>query len=230
MPINTIINLKVVKSVAEALGDLKDEVLFVGGSVAGLYATDQAASEPRPTKDIDVSVQIASYAEMSQLSEVLASKGFLPAPGSSVMYRYKFNEILVDFIPFEPTPLGPTNSWLKPGFEVSENIDLEGITIRILPVTYFLASKWEAFLSRGIKDPIASHDLEDFIYIVDYHSKLVEAVTGADSTVKAFLVDAFRYLLERPDRDEFIEAQLIPSIAVGRRLMIVEKLQTIIDS
>ena len=38
MPINTIINLKVVKSVAEALGDLKDEVLFIGGSVASLYA------------------------------------------------------------------------------------------------------------------------------------------------------------------------------------------------
>ncbi|MCP4458313.1 MAG: hypothetical protein GY816_09875, partial [Cytophagales bacterium] len=167
MPINTIINLKVVRWVADALGDLRKEMLFIGGAVSSLYADDPAASKPRPTKDIDVSVQVGSYAQMNRLSNSLAKLGFQPAPESSVIYRYKLKEVLVDFIPYEPTSLGPTNSWLKPGFKVAEVYDLDGLEINILPVCYYLASKWEAFLSRGMDDPLTSHDLEDFIYVID---------------------------------------------------------------
>ncbi|MEP1094034.1 MAG: hypothetical protein ABJG78_02930 [Cyclobacteriaceae bacterium] len=228
MPINTSINLKVVKLVAEALGELREEVLFVGGSVASLYANDPAASDPRPTKDIDVSVQVASYAEMNKLSELLAQKGFQPSPEFSVIYRRRFKDILVDFIPFEPTPLGPTNTWLKPGFEVSEWHDLEGTAIRILPVSYFLASKWEAFLARGKDDPLTSHDLEDFIYVMDYHLHIVQQISSSDNKVKPYLQKAVQYILDQSNRDAFIEAQLIPSIATDRRLMIVAKMEQIL--
>lgn len=228
MSINRIIDLVVVKQVADALGELKDEVLFVGGSIAGLYADDPVASEPRPTKDVDVSVQVASYTEMNKLSELLVKKGFSPAADASILYRYKLDDIIVDFIPFEPTSLGPTNSWLKPGFDVSVDYDLEGTNIRILPVAYFLASKWEAFLSRGKNDPISSHDLEDFIYVIDYHLGLVNAILSSDDKVKNYLKDACDYILTLPDRDIFIEAQLIPSIATDRRKLIIEKLEKII--
>jgi len=149
MPINTIINLKVVEKIAKALGDFRQEMLFVGGAVASLYADDPVAADPRPTKDIDISVQIGSYADMNELSVRLQEKGFHPSANSSVMYRYRYEDVSVDFIPYESTPLGPTNSWLKPGFALSTVYKLNDIPINILPVTYFLASKWEAFLSRG---------------------------------------------------------------------------------
>ncbi len=50
------INLKVVESVALALGELNEEVIYVGGAVVSLYVTDEGAEQPRPTKDVDISV------------------------------------------------------------------------------------------------------------------------------------------------------------------------------
>jgi hypothetical protein len=37
--------------IADALGDLRDNVVFVGGSTAGLLLTDSAAEGIRATKD-----------------------------------------------------------------------------------------------------------------------------------------------------------------------------------
>ncbi|MEM7109839.1 MAG: hypothetical protein AAF519_16560 [Bacteroidota bacterium] len=53
-----------VEKVALALEELNDEVVFVGGAVVSLYVTDTGAEQPRPTKDIDISVQIHTYSEM----------------------------------------------------------------------------------------------------------------------------------------------------------------------
>jgi predicted nucleotidyltransferase len=114
---NQAINLKVVEKVALALGELNDEMIYVGGAVVSLYVTDEGAELPRPTKDIDISVQVSSYAQMDQLREKLANKKIYPAPDETIMYRYSYEDILIDFIPYEETPLGPTNRWLKPGFE-----------------------------------------------------------------------------------------------------------------
>jgi hypothetical protein len=41
---------------AAALGDLADEVVFVGGARVTLWITDPAAPPPRPTQDVDVIV------------------------------------------------------------------------------------------------------------------------------------------------------------------------------
>ena len=42
---------------AAALGELRDEVVFVGGATVGLWITDPAAPPPRPTVDVDVIVE-----------------------------------------------------------------------------------------------------------------------------------------------------------------------------
>ena len=126
---NQSINLKVVEKVASALGELNNEVIYVGGAVVSLYVTDQGAEQPRPTKDIDISVQISSYSQMDILREKLANKKIYPASSEMVMYRYSYEDILIDFIPFEETPLGPTNSWLKPGFKKAYPVKIGKIDI-----------------------------------------------------------------------------------------------------
>jgi len=85
---NQTINLKIVEKVALALGDLNQEVVYVGGAVVSLYVTDSGAEQPRPTKDIDISVQVSSYAQMDKLREQLSHKRIFPAPTETVMYRY----------------------------------------------------------------------------------------------------------------------------------------------
>jgi hypothetical protein len=53
-------SVELLELAAVALGDLLDEVVFVGGATVGLWITDPAAPAPRPTKDVDVIVEVTS--------------------------------------------------------------------------------------------------------------------------------------------------------------------------
>ena len=220
---NKTVNIKVVEKVAISLEELNKEVIYVGGAVVSLYVTDEGAEQPRPTKDIDISVQISTYAQMEELREKLALKRIYPALSEKVMYRYSFEDILIDFIPFEQTPLGPTNSWLKPGFEKAYPVNIGELEIKILPVSLFLATKWEAFKGRG-GDPRVSPDFEDIIYIIDNNKELVTDVRNANKDVQEYLKEMSTEILDHPYRNEIIECHINPFTVEERRAVIVEKL------
>ena len=224
---NQTINLRVVEKVANSLEELNKDVIYVGGAVVSLYVTDEGAEQPRPTKDIDISVQISTYAQMEELREKLALKKIYPAPSEKVMYRYSYEDILIDFIPFEETPLGPTNRWLKPGFEKAYPVNIGELEIKILPVSLFLATKWEAFKSRG-SDPRTSHDFEDIIYIVNNNKEVVEDVRNANHDVKDFLKEMSHEVLNHASRNEIIECHINPFTVDERREIVIEKLSEIL--
>ena len=224
---NQTINLKVVEKVALALGELNNEVMYVGGAVVSLYVTDQGAEQPRPTKDIDISVQISTYSQMDMLREKLATKKIYPASSETVMYRYSYEDILIDFIPYEKTPLGPTNSWLKPGFKKAYPVKIGKIDIKILPVSMFLATKWEAFKGRG-NDPRMSHDFEDIVYIIDNNLNLIDNVKNADEDVQLFLKKMSKEILYHTSRNEIIECHINPFIMEERRKLDIDKLEKIL--
>lgn len=46
-------NINRLQEVAEGLDELNESVVYVGGAVAELYATDPVKTDIRPTKDID---------------------------------------------------------------------------------------------------------------------------------------------------------------------------------
>tara|TARA_R110002124_G_scaffold80533_6_gene213125 strand:- start:64 stop:750 length:687 start_codon:yes stop_codon:yes gene_type:complete len=224
---NQTINLKVVEKVALSLEELNDQVIYVGGAVVTLYVTDEGADQPRPTKDIDISVQISTYSQMDELREKLASKKIYPAPSEKVMYRYSYEDILIDFIPFEETPLGPTNSWLKPGFKKAYPVQIGNTEIKILPVSLFLATKWEAFKSRG-NDPRTSHDFEDIIYIIDNNLEVVQDIKNAEDDVKLFLKEMSNEILNHSSRNEIIECHINPFTVNERRDIVIGKLEEIL--
>ncbi len=224
---NQTINLRVVEKVANSLEELNKDVIYVGGAIVSLYVTDEGAEQPRPTKDIDISVQISTYAQMEELREKLALKKIYPAPSEKVMYRYSYEDILIDFIPFEETPLGPTNRWLKPGFEKAYPVNIGELEIKILPVSLFLATKWEAFKSRG-SDPRTSHDFEDIIYIVNNNNEVVEDVRNANNDVQDFLKGMSHEVLNHASRNEIIECHINPFTVDERREIVIEKLSEIL--
>lgn len=53
--------------VANGLGEMINEVVFVGGSVAELYANDPAASDIRSTLDVDCVVEISSRMKFTNI-------------------------------------------------------------------------------------------------------------------------------------------------------------------
>lgn len=68
-------NITRIKAVSNALGPLKNEVVFVGGATVSLYA-DRRAIEVRPTDDVDIVVEIATRHEYAELEELLRKMGF----------------------------------------------------------------------------------------------------------------------------------------------------------
>jgi len=90
------INIESLTEVAEALDDLNERSVYVGGAVLSLYVNDPSAEDPRPTKDIDVAMEIATLGELENLRQKLAEKGFHNDPREKVMCRFSYKNILVD--------------------------------------------------------------------------------------------------------------------------------------
>ena len=65
------LNLTRIKAVANALEGLQQEIVFVGGATVSLYADPDVSPEVRPTEDVDVIIELATYAELHKLEEKL---------------------------------------------------------------------------------------------------------------------------------------------------------------
>ena len=46
-------HVEMIRQVATSLGPLREKVVFLGGAATGFHITDTAASQIRPTKDVD---------------------------------------------------------------------------------------------------------------------------------------------------------------------------------
>ena len=162
---NTLINRRATVKVAKALEELCSEVVFVGGAMVSLYIDDPNAEDIRPTRDIDLTFQITTAGELEQLRQKLIAKGFREAADSSVTCRFKYDDLLVDVMSTKEVGWAPGNRWFLSGFDQSFEFPLEDMIIRLLPLPYFLAAKFDAFFDRGIEDVYASKDLEDLVYL-----------------------------------------------------------------
>ena len=58
------INIAVVAEVAQALKELKNQMVFIGGAVVSLYADDPVADEIRPTADIDMTINLMNFSNI----------------------------------------------------------------------------------------------------------------------------------------------------------------------
>ena len=104
------INIIMLQTVANGLKELKEEVVFVGGAVAELYASDPAASDIRPTQDVDCVIELSSRIEYNRLEENLRCKEFAndTSPGAPIC-RWVYNDIKVDVMPTDYDILGFSN-------------------------------------------------------------------------------------------------------------------------
>jgi hypothetical protein len=164
-------NIDKIMIVAETLGDLRSQVVFVGGSVAELYAAQPELSDIRPTIDVDcvVDIQIVTYSDYARLEEKLRKLGFAnDTSNNAPICRKTYRGIIVDFMPVNPDILGFSNQWYKAGYEnrIEKQIP-DNTTIYIFPVEYYVATKLEALNSRGGTDIRGSHDWEDIVYVLD---------------------------------------------------------------
>ena len=227
---NTLFNRNAIKKVASALGELNEKVIYVGGAVVSLYINDTAADDVRPTKDVDIGIEIASLSELEELRQTLARKGFHQSHEDTVVCRFRFEDIKVDVMSTQAIGWAPANIWFKKGFGQAVRYGIEDTIIRILPLPYFLASKFSAFYDRGGNDPRASHDFEDIVYLLNYSSNISYQVLNADEEVKTFIKDAFKRILTDALLQEAIICNLYHEDQMTRFKKITSKLQHITEA
>jgi len=202
------INVVRIKAVANALDNLKEKVVFVGGATISLYP-DQAVFEVRPTEDVDVIIEILNYSDRAELEEKLRSIGFSYDIESGVTCRFVFQGIAVDIMPTNDTSIGFSNIWYPEGFENAVNyvIDEQSI-VKILSAPYFIATKLEAHKNRGQNDGRTSQDFEDIIYVLENRVVIWEEIDRSSDNLKSYLLTEFRNLLKNPNIFEWIDCHV----------------------
>ncbi|MCA6422429.1 MAG: nucleotidyl transferase AbiEii/AbiGii toxin family protein [Flavobacterium sp.] len=222
---NKVINLALVAQVAEGLKELREKMVFIGGAVISLYTDDPAADEIRPTTDIDMTINLANYAEWAKMQERLAELNFYPDPEGQSICSYKFEKIAIDIMPADDSSIGVSNKWYKPGFKYLQQIELpEGISINILPAPYFLATKLEAFKDRGGNDFYGSHDFEDIIYLLDNRTTIVEEILAADEDVRQYIKQELILIKNHPQAGEILAIHIHPLVREDRLPIMMEKM------
>ncbi len=203
-------NIEMLQTVANGLGNLKDDMVFVGGAVAELYASNPELSDIRPTLDIDCVVELRTKSAHNKLEEDLRAKGFANDTSKGApIYRWVYQDILVDVMPSDSDVLGFSNIWYDEGIEnkISKTLP-DGTEIFVFSPEYYLAAKFEAHKRRGGNDLRQSRDFEDIIYILDNCSELLESITNANESVKAYLKEESSNLLKNEGLTEGIESAL----------------------
>jgi predicted nucleotidyltransferase len=182
-------NLEQLIRTAALLQPMLGDLVFVGGAVTSLLVTDEGAGLPRTTLDVDAIAEISSYTEYTAFGERLRALGFFEdASEDAPLCRWVHSGTILDAMPLDETILGFSNRWYPAAMEAATIHRLPGdLEIRVVTAPYFLATKIEAFKGRGQGDFLASHDLEDLIYVIDGRSTIVEEVQRATPLLREYL-------------------------------------------
>ncbi len=201
-------NIARIRAVYNALEELALQVVFIGGATVALYA-DRPAAESRPTEDVDIVVEIASYNDYTAIEEKLRQKGFVNDIESGVICRYIVGGVIVDVMPTNEEVLGFSNPWYLTGFRTAFLFPLSGTNgVLLFKPEYFLASKLVAYDSRGGGDGRWSSDFEDIVFVLNNRTTLWQELRQSEQQVASYLKDQFRVLLQNPYVDEWIAVHL----------------------
>lgn len=203
-------NIVRLQKIADAMQNLNERLVYVGGIVTGLYATAPSATAPRPSDDVDCVVNTTSYREHAAFEDLLRANHFQhdKTPDAPIC-RWIFNGEKVDVIPMGEKALLFGNPWYMPGYQKRKTYTLpSGIIIHILSVTYYIASKINALLLRGGDDWRGAKDFEDIVYVLNYCTDVIDNFKTEDTDVRSFVSKQFAAMQKRPNLKEEIECAL----------------------
>lgn len=222
------INTYRIKELASALGELNEQVIYVGGATVGLYINDPAAEDIRPTQDVDICLAIDTLSELEQIREELIRRGFVQTSEDKVICRFRFKNTKVDVMNTKTVGWAPANPWFAAGFEHKLRVELGDTSIFIIPLPYFLATKFAAYKSRGNNDPRTSHDFEDIVFILDNRTDLVAQFLQISHDLKSFLKVEFHAILEEKLKQEAVFGNLPYENRADRYELLMNNLRRIV--
>ena len=190
-------NLRMLEIVARKLGSLSDEVVYLGGCTTALFINDPLSLDVRPTLDVDCIIDVISLGQYYNFENKLKERGFTRSMNNDVICRWHFDDIILDIMPTDEKILGWGNHWYKEAIEhaVTHHI-ADDLTIKSVTAPYFLATKIEAFKSRGNNDFFGSHDFEDIITVIAGRVDIASEVAATSDKLRMHLRSVFSEMLK----------------------------------
>lgn len=212
------VNFAMLELALDVLGELADELVFVGGATTCLYVDTDIADEIRPTEDVDCVVEAYSRKEYNRIEDKIRKRGFQnDVRTRAPLCRYVYKGVLtLDLMPDDASVLGFSNSWYRPGIKNKVVKKIKDKPINIFSLPYFLASKLEAFHNRGMSDPRLSSDLEDIIIVLDGIKDF--SLPPLDIQLKKYLSKMGSTILKDANIQEAINGFLVSEEKIQRTL------------
>lgn len=218
-------NRDILLLIAKALGDMCEQFVFVGGCAAGLLVTSVRAQVIRPTDDVDIVANIISQQDYHALEKQLRAKGFTQEMAANApICRWRYQGVAVDVMPTDEKILGFANRWYPLAISSAERYILDAeTTIRLIAAPLFIATKLEAFESRGKADMLLSHDMEDIITVIDGRPSILVEMNLVPSTLQEYIAEKFSALLKSDEFLSVLPAYLPGDSASQARLPLLER-------
>lgn len=193
-------NLRMLEFVARKLGDLNNEVIYLGGCATALFLTDPLSLDVRPTKDVDCIVDIISLQKYHQFGKKLKKQGFKQSVNQEVICRWHYDDVILDVMPTDENILSFGNRWYKEAI-VNPIIHqlTEDIIIKSVSAPFLLATKIEAFRARGNQDFLGSHDFEDIITVVAGRSEIADEIALEKENLRLYLKIFFKEIVDNTE-------------------------------
>lgn len=177
-------NLDLLIAVARDAAAAQLDLVFFGGTVVGLHL-DQLPpdDEERPTVDVDCMVlSLDGHPSFRSLEQHLTRSGWSYDMRPQRRNAYAMIApcgVPVDLVPsYQIAPQDPVRLGKRQVMSVAK-----GLSISVLDPASMLAAMLAAFQSRGIKDPLMSHDLEDAVMLLSCCSSLEQSIQDAPRVI-----------------------------------------------
>jgi hypothetical protein len=160
------------------------------------------------------------------VSETLDQIGVFHAfLGGSVIPLLVDDPALYDF---RPDVIGFASRWLPEALNTSVERKVgTSKKVRIISPGCFLATKLDAFRSRGRNDYLGSHDLEDLVMVIDGCSRIGSHVQATSQEMRSYIVGEFRNLLGQRAFFESLDGHVSE---FGRAEIVLARIREIIGS
>lgn len=218
-------NLAILELVAQALGPVCRDVVFVGGCATGLLLTQERPDRIRITEDVDIVAQALTPQDYHAIEQRVRAQGFVNdmRPDAPIC-RWVYQNVTLDLMPTVDEILGFANRWYPLAIETATLLELpSGTQIKLISAPVFIATKLEAFKDRGRNaegqpDFLGSHDMEDIITVADRRPELLDECRGMPKHLRAYLSEEFSALFAHPDFQTTLAGHLPGDAASQQRL------------
>ncbi len=192
-------NLSMVKTVLQAMGDLNQHAVFLGGAILPLFLTKASDLPVRKSKDIDCIVEFEKKQQLLEFEDKLWDRGFEKLR-NDVVTKWKLGPISMDVMPGGPV-VEFNNRWLFDAHSEAITVNLEKtLSLKIVPARYFCAIKFNSYYRRGRNDYSKSFDIYDLLVLLAGRAEIEqEIVNDCTPVLKKFLSEEFEKLLKSKD-------------------------------